>query len=114
MSQGKQPDGKKEQFWRQMMRRQRESHLPVRAFCELHELSEASWYYWRRVLAQRDGQRVQFTPVDIVAPAAANSDTDASAGLELLLVNGRRIRVGVDFDAATLQRLLAVLEDQPC
>jgi hypothetical protein len=53
--------------------------------------------------------------VQIVSEAATARE-GSSLGLELLLGNGRRLRVGPAFDAAALRRLLSVLEqeDRPC
>jgi hypothetical protein len=51
-----------------------------------------------------------FVPVQVVADAVP---TQASA-LEVVLADGRAVRVAPGFDAATLRRLLAVLEGRPC
>jgi hypothetical protein len=37
-------DGSKEQFWRQVLARWQTSGLTVRAYCETHSLSQASFY----------------------------------------------------------------------
>jgi transposase-like protein len=63
-------DAAKEKFWRRMVRRWRQSGLTVRAFCEQYELSEPSFYGWRRVLAQRDRQTTQATAGSSARPAA--------------------------------------------
>jgi transposase len=81
----------------------------VRAFCERRRLSEPSFYAWRRELAKRDAQRPAFVPVHLVG----GEGVAAGGFLELVLAGGRRVRVPADFDAATLRRLLAVLEEQP-
>ena len=44
----------KERFWRRTLRQWRRSGLSVRAFCAEHVLAEASFYAWRRIVAQRD------------------------------------------------------------
>ncbi len=113
MSTGKPRDHHKERFWRTMLQRWRQSGLSVRDFCVRHGLAQPSFYAWRRTLAQRDAE-VQFVPVRLAAEPTAAS-TNEGAALELLL-NGRRLlRVGPGFDAATLKRLLALLEeDRPC
>jgi hypothetical protein len=51
-----------------------------------------------------------FVPVQVVADAAR---TQAGA-LEVVLTDGRMVRVAPGFDAATLRQLLAVLEGRPC
>jgi hypothetical protein len=82
----------------------------VRAFCEDHALSEASFYAWRRELAKRDAQATTLVPVQVVADRA----TDGGSGVELVLPAGPTVRLTPGFDTATLQRLLAVLEQRPC
>jgi hypothetical protein len=57
------------------------------------------------------GGRSTCSPVQGVAEAGAIQD----ATLEVLLANGRRLRVPRGFDAATLRQVLAVLEEErPC
>jgi hypothetical protein len=75
-------------------------------------LSPARFYAWRRTLARRDAQAVTLAAVRVV-PDDNDLATAAepAGGLELVLANQRRLRVGPGFDAATLQRLLAVLEE---
>jgi transposase len=109
MSQGKPRDPRKEQFWRRMLRQWQRSGLSVRAFCQQHGLSQPSFYAWRRTLADRDAQAVTFVPVEVL-PESLPLPTSAG-GLELLLAGGRVLRIGPAFDAPTLRRLLAVLEE---
>jgi hypothetical protein len=74
-------------------------------------LSEPSFYSWRRRFQRRLAERSAFVAVNV-----AGNDRPAQAGvLELVLGNGRVVRVEPGFDAATLRRLLAVLEEgRPC
>jgi hypothetical protein len=82
----------------------------VRAFCAKHGLDPASFYQWRRVLERRAAEGPAFVQVQVVADAVP---TQASA-LEVVLADGRAVRVVPGFDAATLRQLLAVLEGRPC
>jgi hypothetical protein len=112
MSPSSQQGSNKERFWRRVVRQWRNSGLSVRAFCADKDLAEPSFYAWRRTIAERDAAAVRFVPVHIVPgeqPVAA--DSGSNSGLELVLPAGRRLRIGPGFDAATLQRLLAVLEE---
>lgn len=135
-----QRDKSKERFWRRAVREWRQSGQSIRAFCMAHDLSEPSFHAWRRTLAERDQATQQarqatrlvrkrdkqengdvgreFLPVRIVAstgpavpPAAAET---TRGGIEIVVGAGRVVRVPAGFDAVTLQRLLAVLEDRPC
>jgi hypothetical protein len=109
MSTGKPRDLQKEEQWRRRLRDWQRSGLSVAAFCERHGLAEKRFYSWRRLLAQRDAEQSAFVPVRVLAE---NGDPDGT--LEIVLDKGRRLRVPKGFDPATLRRLLAVLEEQPC
>jgi hypothetical protein len=83
----------------------------VQAFCARHDLAPARFYHWRRVLERRAAEEpAAFVPVQVVADAVP---AQASA-LEVVLTDGRAVRIAPGFDAATLRRLLAVLEGRPC
>ena len=111
MAPGRARDEAKEQQWRRRISQWRASGLSVRAFCARYGLATASFYHWRRVLERRGAEAPAFVPVQVVADAVP---AQASA-LEVVLVDGRVVRVVPGFDAATLRRLLAVLEGEgPC
>jgi transposase-like protein len=116
MSIGKPRDRAKELFWRRMIAQRQKSGLSVQRFCELHDLSAQRFYAWQRVIQERDAQEVRFVPVEIMPEEKPVAALDGSAGaLELVLSKERLLRIGTGFDADTLQRLLAVLEEgQPC
>jgi hypothetical protein len=107
MAPGRARDERKEQQWRRRINQWRASGLSVQAFCARHGLATASFYNWRRVLARRAAEGPAFVPVQVVADGVP---TQARA-LEVVLVDGRAVRVAPGFDAATLRRLLAVLEE---
>ena len=109
MAQGRPRDARKEREWQQWMRRWQTSGLSVRAFCGRHGLTEVSFYAWRRRLRQRPSAGTRFLPVSI----GVDPEPVAAAALELVLSGERRLRVPPGFDAATLRRLLAVLEETP-
>ena len=120
MSNPKQRDPRKEQFWRRTIKQWRQSGLTIRDFCRLHRLAEPNFYAWRRILDERDRQQrhdeaPRFVPFQVLPEARpepiASTSSHAAGGLELLLVNGRVLRIHADFDAATLRRLLALLEE---
>lgn len=116
MSTTKQRDPRKEQSWRRVLQQWRGSGLSVREFCRQQQVSEARFYAWRRTLQRRAAEAAPFIPVRVVPPPAETAAaSDATAGLELVLAAGRRLRIGPAFDAATLRRLLTLLEEgRPC
>jgi transposase len=114
MLSAKQRDAGKERFWRRLVRQWQASGLSVRAFCAREGLTEPSFYAWRRALTERDTQP-GFVPVRVAAEGNAAGSDDAARALELHLPLGRVLRIGMGFDAATLRRLLALLEEgQAC
>lgn len=90
------------------MQQLRASRLSVRTLCARNSLADPSFYAWRRVLQQRDADRLTCRPVQIVADPAP---VQASA-LEVVLAKGRTMRVSVGLDAAALRQLLSVLEEE--
>lgn len=49
-------DPQREQFWRDVLTRFRNSGLSVRGFCRQERLPEPRFYAWRRTIAERDGK----------------------------------------------------------
>jgi transposase-like protein len=104
--------GSREAFWRRLVSGQPASGVSIRAWCERHEVSEPSFYAWRRELARRDSERrtrshatssTEFIKMHV--PCAA-----ASTAIQLV-VSGARIEVGPGFDGETLRRLLDMLRE---
>jgi transposase-like protein len=116
----------KEHFWRRMLREWRRSEQSVRAFCVQHGVSEPSFYFWRRAIEECDRSKPRSKAAkgrDHVVgnrsvarpPAFVPVTITAAAPLEIVLGQGRLLRVMPGFDAATLRQLLAVLgEEAPC
>ncbi len=115
-----QRDRGKERFWRRMVQQWRGSGQNVRAFCAAHDLTESSFYAWRRTLAQRDlqasGCRGSQAPERSVRPplfVPVQVSAMPSVPLEVVLERGQVVRVPAGFDATTLRQLLAVLAEAP-
>jgi|SRR5271165_7546565 len=126
MSKPERRDLAKEKHWRRLLRQWRRSGLTGRDFCAAHHLGEASFYAWRREIARRDHEAQ--TPAPPLAPPgqAAVADRAAStfvelafaatapAAIEVVLGQGRVLRVGPGFDADLLRQLVRVLEVPAC
>ena len=110
MAHGRARDERKERQWRHWIGEWRASGLSPRAFCERRGLTVASFYAWRRALQRRDAEKATFVPVQLVAGAVPTQ----TSTLEVVLTDGRTVRVAPGFDAATLRQVLAVLEGRPC
>jgi transposase-like protein len=134
-------DPQLQRYWEDVMRRWQKSGQEVRAFCRNEGLHESSFYFWRREVAQRKEQRKEqkgqitkkgkavstvkgsvkqrlpqkpqpsFLPVRVVA---SPENEAAHGGVEIVLVQGRVVRVTPGFDWQTLAEVLSVLEPRPC
>ena len=111
MAPGRARDEQKERQWRRWIDQWRASSLSVRDFCARRDLAPARFYHWRRVLERRAAEEpAAFVPVQVVADTVSTR----TSVLEVVLTDGRTVRVTPGFDVATLRQLLAVLEGRPC
>lgn len=101
-----------ERRWRGLVREQEASGKTVKEFARVRGLSAATLYWWRSELSRRGGgrgERIELAPVTVLGAKAA-PEKSVGEGFEVLLANGRRLRVPRDFDAAALRQLIATLE----
>ena len=96
----------REPYWRQVIARWKRSGLSVRAFCGAEGLNPMTFYWWRRELGRRDQPRPSFLPVHVLAETTEPSPV----GIEVVLANGRSVRVSAGFDPRTLVRVIETLE----
>ncbi len=102
--------------WRDLVRRQAESGLSVRAFCRQEGISENSLYFWRRELPKRALRNRQLARQE--APAIhrdfipVHLDGGPSARMELVHPLGYQIRIDGGLNPALLRQLLDVLEQR--
>ena len=110
-------------FWQEHLSAWSESGLTQADYCRQHQLSAAAFGWWKRRLEgtpkarkrspatkqpQSDCQTaVRFVEVQR-GPAIGTSGSPAV--YEVLLSQGRAIRVGSDFDSDILKRLIATVE----
>jgi hypothetical protein len=101
----------RQSYWRRVLARWRRSGLSVRAFCRAEGVNEAQFYWWRRRLGRvvPKGPEPAFVPVHVVTEP---SDDLGTRGIEVVLANGRCLRVGPGFDPQTLVSLVDLLEDR--
>jgi transposase-like protein len=96
----------REPYWRQVIARWKRSGLSVRAFCGAEGLNPMTFYWWRRELRRRDQPQPAFLPVRVLAESTESS----TVGIEVVLANGRSVRVSAGFDPRTLVRVVELLE----
>lgn len=124
-----------ERRWRERIAAWRESGQTQQAFCQTHGVSVSSFSHWKSRLAKREeaklaagvegsasgscGEKipgamrwneVHWPAVGVEAPQAAPD----SSGFEIVLPRGLSVRLGPRFEAESLRRLLAVLEERSC
>jgi hypothetical protein len=89
-----------------------QSGLTRQAFCGQHGLSVGTLTrYCKRRRPETPAAASRILPVEFVSSGASSPLTEVSrGGLWVELGNGRRIAVAQGFDATTLERLVAVLE----
>ena len=105
-------DLQKESAWRRRLRQQSKSGQSVRAWCRKHRVTETAFYWWRRELARRDVENsaASFVPVHVTEPPAGDGD----ASIEIVLADGRRVRISGAVNGQMLAAVLDVLERRSC
>jgi hypothetical protein len=130
-------DPKRERFWRGVLRKQARSRLTAKDFCRQEQLSEASYYFWRRELARRDREPsslhqrrreavgaaafraakwppVRSTPLFQELSILGGPSPAADRCLEIILPNGCRLRLPAEVDRRLLADVLQALETWRC
>ena len=100
MARRRDPD--REGYWRGILADQRTSGLSIAAFCRRRQISEASFFNWRRRLA-RPAAPNDFVAVNVALPQLA------PCSCEVTLPNGCRVTVPPGFDPVSLKEILAAL-----
>jgi hypothetical protein len=108
---GSKPDERKARYWQNMIHEAAGSGLSTREFCRRRKLQEGQFYWWQRKLAATRAAPKQ-KPAGARASFALVSDQSdaAEGGIELVLGDGRRLRVRKGVDEQTLRAVLAALE----
>lgn len=100
-------DLEREPYWRKVFSRWRRSGLSVREFCQAEGVNEPRFYWWRRKLETAEAPKPAFLPVHVIANDA---EPVVSQSIEVVLHNGRCLRVPPGFDAETLVKLVELLD----
>jgi hypothetical protein len=113
--------------WARHIEGWKSSGLTQRVYCEREAVSYDTFKRWRRRLrAKRSGdmRATRLVPVrvgtasrvrGVPAPLARGSDSTAiGCGVEIRLVSGRAIALGMEYGEVELARLIRMLEVLPC
>ena len=129
-------DPRRQNYWEEVVRRWKEGGRSVREFCHAEGMRESAFYFWRRKLksgsrpsatvgqSSRPASRrlpeprrgtPSFLPVRVTGPVNDCPDlVEKACGVEIVLRQGRLVRVRAGFDRQTLTDVLDVLEVRSC
>ena len=111
-------DEEKARYWQRTISEAARSGMSIRAFCRQRRLRESQFYWWQRKL--RAGREAATTtrpsgngnPASFALVSEESGATDA--GIELVLSEGRKLRIRRGVDEETLRAVLAALEPPRC
>ena len=113
MSSGK-GDRDKARYWQRTIREAARSGMSIREFCRQRRLKESQFYWWQHKLkVDRRGRSTREQGVSRGATSFAlvsNEPEGTDAGIELVLGDGRRLRIRKGVDEETLRAVLAAVE----
>jgi transposase len=109
-----QRDPMKEKYWRRLLGQWRQSGLSASQFCQRQGISQPSFYSWRREIARRDEHCATVRPSSTPTFVKLALEGAAPPPLEIVLADGRLLRVRPGFDAALLRQVLRLLEEPSC
>ncbi len=120
-----QVDSEKQAYWRDIVRRQQESGQTVRGYCRDNNLSEPSFYSWRRELAgrgqptskpaaigkrkKRDAARTSLAEAPAFIPlrlSAAGQNV-----VEIIHPRGHVVRIPACVERESLRQILGLLDE---
>jgi len=124
MAQGSRRDPQRQRYWRGVIEQQAASGQSVRAWCRRHRVAESAFYFWRGELARRNAQANTTPPSASGAtkpsagfvPVAVTADgtNDHRGRIEIVLGDGRSVRLTGPVDRQALADVVAVLEARAC
>ncbi len=109
---GKKHDDEKARHWERTIHEAARSGLSILEFCRQRGLQKSQFYWWQRRLKVRRPQRRTGMRNKGQASFALVSDKPEvmDAGIELVLGDGRRLRICKGVDEETLRAVLAAVE----
>lgn len=110
-------DVEKAQYWQNVIREAARSGLSVREFCRRRQLTISQFYWWQRRLKpqQRSARKQRGGGPDPASFVLVSENGESpAAGIELVLGDGRRLRISRGVDEDTLRAVLAAMEPPAC
>jgi hypothetical protein len=105
-------DVEKQRYWQRTIGDAARSGMSIREFCRQRRLKESQFYWWQRKLKASRQERSKVGIQDRAASFSLVSEDgiDMPAGLELMLRDGRRLRISQGVQEETLRAVLAAME----
>ena len=105
-------DVEKQRYWQRTIGAAARSGMSIREFCRQRQVKESQFYWWQRKLKVDQQERKLSPGGDGRASFALVSEEAGSlpAGLELVLRDGRRLRISKGVEEESLRAVLAALE----
>lgn len=111
-------DSEKREQWRKLVAEATRSGTSIREFCRQRRVTEAQFYAWRaRLNGQAHGaarRRALATAKGATFALVSDAPGELEAGIELMMADGRRIRIRRGVDEQTLRTVLAAVGSGPC
>ena len=109
----KKQDVEKARFWQTTIREATRSGGSIREFCRQRKLKESQFYWWQRRLSLTRPSRKIRKPQALGSASFALVSQEQGAqdaGIELVLGDGRRLRIAKGVDEQTLRTVLAAVQ----
>ena len=98
---------KAQQRWQRLLSEQGRSGESVAAFCRQRKLCASHFFWWKKRLGASGAEKFVEVKLAAVAPSLGGG---VDPRVEVVLRNGRSLRVGPGFDPELVRALAAVLE----
>ena len=111
-------DAEKARYWQRTISEAARSGISIRQFCRQRRLKESQFYWWQHKLwpGRRAGTTLRPSGNGKPPSFALVSDEAGAtdAGIELVLGEGRKLRIRQGVNEETLRAVLAALEQPRC
>jgi len=115
---GRRVDEGKRNQWRKLIAEAARSGTSIREFCRQRRVTEPQFYAWRARLNGKVHGAARRRAISAAKTATFALVSDApgelDAGIELVLADGRRVRIRRGVDEATLRTVLSAVGAAPC
>ncbi len=102
-------DGEKRRQWERIVREAARSGISVSQFCRERNLRENQFYWWRRRLEEGAMSKASHERSQASFALVTDQPGALDAGIELVLGDGRRLRIAKGADEETLRAVLSAL-----